>query len=434
MEASNESGGRFETCPPPMVQIEGDLVSLSDRLRLAMVCVGNSTRRTTLSSLAGAVLNPVSESRRRAYFPPLVATPCPLDYQTFGLELVLNLVPKLSDQIPGDLSRNCETTSDNLFFSFPPIAVVNSRAQTAIIPDIRCSSMVALSLREPTLSPLVKYMCILDGKFYASSWRWSIFKITVIPETDSKDHDDDAVSYGSTIVLTDIDTGITSRPYVVCEAKNGKFSPGNGSVKELQSLAFHRLRKEDGSSVYLSIPTESRSAYKPEDEHVDKSPLIDEARTPLDAGRRKDDLFARASWTIVAITSSSFSFFDLFQQTPSVGLSPIFPPFPMILQTSEIDVSDNAIFASIYNFYYTDRETGQRASFEVWLGAKGPLDTLATEIAGNKWCMLRNAPRLIHSPSLPNDRSSFGGRDLEDLPPTVRGGAHGNRILRRLSS
>jgi hypothetical protein len=374
-EDSTRTQSVFGTLPPSMVQIQGDIVNLSGRLGLTMSCAGNHADCPHRYSDARAVFNPVSETRHRAYVSSFFVAQCwqrGMLNLRFSLSLALNSSYQIPALPPGDLPRNPETTYDSVFFNSPPVAFVDRWDNKAILPDIRCCSKVAFWLRDPgaTVLPLKKYMSVSDGKFYATTSRWSRFKIAVVPETETGSPHccrNDAVFYGSTVVLTDVDTGIRSRPYVVYEAR---LDPGNGSVKELHSLAFHR-KKEDGSSLFFTMS-------KPEDASVYKSPLIDEGPTPLNAGY----LFTRASWSIVSIRSFSLTFFDLFSRLPSTGLSPIITNFPAILEPPKMDVINNAIYARISNYFYTDEETGKLATLDVWLGTKGPLPTDETAIDG----------------------------------------------------
>jgi hypothetical protein len=404
-EDSTELLGVFETCPPPMIHIEGNLIHLSDRLQIAVECVAEDPGRTPLSSLLAATLYPVS-GYLRAYSASLFVTHCPLDYETFRLSLNLNL-----DPAPGG------TESDDVSFPSPLVAIVNSKGKRDIVPGIRSNSTVALFLRDPTPSPFVKYMCILDGKFYASTWRWSIFRITVVPETD------DVISYGSTITLTDVHGGKTSWPLVVYETENGD---GDGPVQELQSLAFHRTRK-NGESTFIAMPDESRYSSHDGDWIDFELPLYGE--TPSN----DDSLSTRARWTIVSISSFSRSFFDLFNRTPSVGLSPVVIPFPDIRNYPELDLSTNIISANISHFFYIDRATSQWTSYEVWLGVAGRLHTTVTAIYGKKGgCLLPNTPHLTQfSFPSPPVRTSVGGRN--DSPPVRQPYARGSSILRNFS-
>jgi hypothetical protein len=374
-------GSRFETQPPPTVQIEGDIVNLSDRLRLSMSCVAHSTRTrgASLSPSATAVLNPADDFRR-ANFPPLAITRRSLDYKTFSLKLCLNLDPP-----PGG------TTSDDVSFISPPVAIFGKRDNPGIVPDIRSNSTVALFLRKPTPSPLVKYMRALDGKIYASTSEWSIFRISVLPETD------DVISYGSTIVLTDNDTDTRFGPYVVYEAKNGTFNPGDGPVKELQSLAFRKLESY-GRFADLAMSAEVG------DESDFMSPVCDEVPTNSTAGKKKGSLYSRASWSIVSVSMFSCTFFDLLRRIPSVGrLYPIVTPFPVILNNPKLDITYNVIDADISNYFYTDRETGKKTCLEVWVGTAGPLLTgKIAMLKGNQGCLLPKTPRLTHSPTQPS--------------------------------
>jgi hypothetical protein len=402
--AESQSVFKFETCPPPIILVEGHLVNLSDRLQLTVACVGNAGR-SRLSSITRAVLKPISGLNRvGAYSPRLVVTNCPLDYKTFSLNFCLTLA--------GNFSMNC--TSDDLIIGSPPVNIFNdSDCERGAGPVIRSNSTVALFLREPTPSPLVKYMCALDNRLYASTSRWSIFRITAVPETDG------AISNGSTIILTDVYSGIKTEKYVLLKAK---IRAGDEPVHELQSLAFRRP-KEDGSSVYLAMSGDGdRSDFE--------SPLCEEAPEPSNGGQKEGSLYTRACWTIVSISTFSHSFFDLLNRTPLFGLSSVLIPFPAILD-SELDVSTNIISANIFHFFYIDRATSQWTSYEVWLGVAGRLHTTVTAIYGKKGGVSvtehTSSDSLFLSPP-PPVRASVGGRN--DPPSNSQGYARGSSILR----
>jgi hypothetical protein len=212
-------------------------------------------------------------------------------------------------------------------------------------------------------------MCVLDGQFYASTRRWSLFTIDVVLENGSSDRYDDVISYGSKIVLTDVDTGTRSEQYVVSKAGYSGFKSARDSVRGLHTLYFHWSTKDE-SSVYLAMSTEL--FFAPGSESFCELPLRDEGRTGRDANRKPGSLPTRASWTIVPISYFSFSFFDLLGRIPSVGLSPTVNPFPVMLYDVKLGLLKKTISARISNYFYTDRETGQQAPLEVWLGTQGP--------------------------------------------------------------
>jgi hypothetical protein len=373
MTAVLKEDSKFETCPPPRILVEGHLVNLLDRLQLTVACSGD-VGHLSLSSIMPAVLQPISGFNRVcAQSPRLVVNHCPIVYKTFSLHLCLTLA--------GNFSMN--RTSDKLFIGSPRVDIFNdSDCERGAGPVIRSNSTVALFLREPTPSPLVKYMCTLDNRLYVSTSRWSIFRITAVPETDG------AISYGSTITLTDVYSGVKTEQYVLVKAK---IMAGDEPVHELQSLAFRRP-KEDGSSVYLAMSGDGdRSDFE--------SPLCEEAPAPSNGGQKEGSLYTRVCWTIVSISTFSHSFFDLFDRTPLVGLSPVLVPFPEVLD-SKLDVSTNIISANISHFLYIDQVTRKWTSCEVWLGVAGRLDTTVTAIYGKRkeGCLLPNTPRLTHFP------------------------------------
>jgi hypothetical protein len=335
---SQVSGWDFQSHPPPMVEVKAAFGNVPGTYKLSLAWVRDDPDRTRLSPTVFAALDRESH---RAYIHPLNVKNGPAD-RTARLKLCLPTVSLAS----------------------PPVVVIGKQDRKMI----RNGDRVGLFLGKPTPSPLVKYMCVSEGEFLASfSPRWSIFEITLV---SSSHRHDEPISYGSTIVLTDIATRTRSSEYVVFAAQDDDFCRKNGSVKELQRLGFRR-----NQNSFLAMSEESlRSGVV-----GDQGSLLlrDEVRpASTSKGRRTPGSFStRASWTIVSINSFDCSFFDLLDRT-TVTLFPI-------LQNPTLDVFQRIIYAEISQFYYTDRTTGQRASLEVWVGVNGPLPVQTTKIDCN---------------------------------------------------
>ncbi|KAJ1020169.1 hypothetical protein NDA16_004449 [Ustilago loliicola] len=116
-------------------------------------------------------------------------------------------------------------------FESAPVTIISKSSKKTAKPrgqtnQVQNGSLVSLFNRINSQTARTKYMHSSgDGDLIVHSGEWSTYRITLIsrpPLADLAGAEEDSVTYGSTIVLTDVNTGFSSDPLVVCKVDKGQ--------------------------------------------------------------------------------------------------------------------------------------------------------------------------------------------------------------------
>ncbi|SNX83690.1 uncharacterized protein MEPE_02397 [Melanopsichium pennsylvanicum] len=116
-------------------------------------------------------------------------------------------------------------------FESAPVTIISKSSKKTAKPrgqlnQVQNGSLVSLFNRINSQTARTKYMhSTRDGSLTVHGAEWSTYRITLIsrpPLADLAGAEDDSVTYGSTIVLTDVNTGFSTDPLVVCKVDKGQ--------------------------------------------------------------------------------------------------------------------------------------------------------------------------------------------------------------------
>ncbi|GAK64202.1 uncharacterized protein PAN0_004c2412 [Moesziomyces antarcticus] len=116
-------------------------------------------------------------------------------------------------------------------FESAPVTIISKSSKKTAKPrgqinQVQNGSLVSLFNRINSQTARTKYMnTSSDGALVVHNGEWSTYRITLIsrpPLADLAGAEEDSVTYGSTIVLTDVNTGASSDPLVVCKVDKGQ--------------------------------------------------------------------------------------------------------------------------------------------------------------------------------------------------------------------
>uniref|UniRef100_V5EL25 Uncharacterized protein n=2 Tax=Kalmanozyma brasiliensis (strain GHG001) TaxID=1365824 RepID=V5EL25_KALBG len=115
-------------------------------------------------------------------------------------------------------------------FESAPVTIISKSSKKTAKPrgqtnQIHNGSLVSLFNRINSQSARTKYMhSSVEGSLLAHGGEWSTYRVTLIsrpPLADLAGAEEDSVTYGSTVVLTDVNSGCSSDPLVVCKVDKG---------------------------------------------------------------------------------------------------------------------------------------------------------------------------------------------------------------------
>ncbi|EPQ29793.1 uncharacterized protein PFL1_02466 [Pseudozyma flocculosa PF-1] len=126
-------------------------------------------------------------------------------------------------RLPGGLSW--------VSFESAPVTIVSKSSKKTVKPrsssaQISNGSMISLFNRINSQTARTKYAHTAnDGRLTAQSQEWSAYRVTLVsrpPQADLAGAEEGSVTYGSTIILTDITSGASTDPLVVCKVDKGE--------------------------------------------------------------------------------------------------------------------------------------------------------------------------------------------------------------------
>lgn len=116
-------------------------------------------------------------------------------------------------------------------FESAPVTIISKSTKKTVKPrsssaQVSNGSLISLFNRINSQTLRTKYVrANRDGRLTAQGQEWSAFRVTLIsrpPQADLAGAEEGSITYGSTIVLTDIATGATTDPLVVCKVDKGQ--------------------------------------------------------------------------------------------------------------------------------------------------------------------------------------------------------------------
>ncbi|TKY87672.1 hypothetical protein EX895_003253 [Sporisorium graminicola] len=116
-------------------------------------------------------------------------------------------------------------------FESAPVTIISKSSKKTAKPrgqtnQVQNGSLVSLFNRINSQNARTKYMhSSASGDLTVHNGEWSTYRITLIsrpPLADLAGAEEDSVTYGSTVVLTDVNTGHSSDPLVVCKVDKGQ--------------------------------------------------------------------------------------------------------------------------------------------------------------------------------------------------------------------
>lgn len=110
---------------------------------------------------------------------------------------------------------------------------------------ILSNSPVSLFNRINSQTVRTKYMTVERSQLCAKNSTWSAFSITVVRipgATNGRMPTSVPVSYGAEIILTDLETGVSSEPLIIRKVEKGRIAQqAGGPVSQMQKVALQRV-------------------------------------------------------------------------------------------------------------------------------------------------------------------------------------------------
>lgn len=162
------------------------------------------------------IFSPLKKSRAAEAPSPAMSTGSPANDQSDNTSEVLSRLPK------GLAWASFESA---------PVTIISKSSKKTAKPrgqtnQVQNGSLVSLFNRINSQTARTKYMySASDGGLMVHGGEWSTYRITLIsrpPLAELAGAEEDSVTYGSTIVLTDVNTGFSSDPLVVCKVDKGQ--------------------------------------------------------------------------------------------------------------------------------------------------------------------------------------------------------------------
>ncbi|KAK4055870.1 hypothetical protein OIO90_003127 [Microbotryomycetes sp. JL221] len=403
--------------PPPIVRIVGPLLDRVQTPRLEMTVI--NVEKDVVTAKERAILTGDTD---RAYFRKLHINGMG-KAKNFNLRLTVH--PSTSSKKGrGDRKDKKDSKSNSTslqdaeladpiatfmsadidVISKPSKKLVNGPATQSSISQ---SSTVAFLSRINNQSLRTYYMSAEGGRIVSRTEEWSAFSMRVLREPENAQKmsttslskaplDQQTVPFGSEIILTDILSGYTTEPLVLHQIeKDEVILKHTGPVGQMQRVALSRVTSE-GKRIYLSTKSDGMDRYgnpmptpssgrknrkrtkTDRDSSTDGDPVLSydepfeiikpDAEHPQGRPRIADHMI----WTIVGVTSFSYSMFDSRGDTSKSIERPL-TPFPVLASAPQYIPATHCLELSVTECFYTDPNTNEIGAMQVWLGKLGPL-------------------------------------------------------------
>ncbi|RUP49152.1 hypothetical protein BC936DRAFT_143179 [Jimgerdemannia flammicorona] len=377
-------------------------------------------------------------------------------------------------------------------FDSAPISIISKPSKKTakarnVSSCILSNSPVSLFNRINSQTVRTKYMGVESNQLCAKNSAWSPFTISIVSpgspsssDTSSSSSTSVPITYGTEIVLTDTETGISSEPLVIRKVEKGRVAQGAcGPVSQMQKVALQRVSSAAGEpAMYMSAAgafTEHQDVAGSNNAnsflgyqqsrvvHIQGKPAT-AAQSP-DSDGSAESITSTASsdvveevgdylcWTIVGIAKFQYTFFEALPTTPSSpstspssptlssNLTPI-TPFPTVTSLG-YKPSTHTLELMTLNFSipadHQQHQQQQQPPMEVWLGQHGPLKYRVMRRSASA-----SGPSALQTTTTPSQLKNHLPTNLEtslviDLPNTqdvvvanhdmLMVNAHGGRTL-----
>lgn len=192
-------------------------------------------------------------------------------------------------------------------FESAPVTIISKSSKKTAKPrgelnQVKNGSMISLYNRINSQTARTKYMRSSNGgDLTVHNGDWSTYRITLIsrpPLAELAGAEADSVTYGSTIVLTDVNTGFSSDPLVVCKVDKGqvqlpqldppsvllKAGTGNKSRRVPIDPALRDKLATVSKSVSHANPSTSLGAGASTSNHIEKPGSSVQSAIKIDGG------------------------------------------------------------------------------------------------------------------------------------------------------
>ncbi|KAK4047417.1 hypothetical protein OIV83_005464 [Microbotryomycetes sp. JL201] len=376
--------------PPPIVRIVGPLLQRVPRPRLKMEVINLERNVQTACEQSR-----FTSDADRAYFRKLHINGMG-KAKNFNLRLSVHPAPedgkgsKSNEESSGEeeLLPPVATfmSADIDVISKPSKKMVNGLATQSTISQ---SSTVAFLSRLSNQSARTYFMSVEDGQVLSRLDEWSAFSMRIVSEPEDApkastapsrplSSESQTVPCGSEIVLTDILTGYETESLTIHQIdKDEVIFKHTGPVGQMQRVALSRLTP-NGKRIFLTTKSDGldfngnpmsaaarrkpRKRTKKDDGESEMRPVLsyEEAISftkpsidhPLGVPRVGDHM----TWTIVGVTSFSYS---LFESRPSQSGSIERPltPFPILVSAPKYIQASHCLEVDVTDFFYTNPNT-----------------------------------------------------------------------------
>lgn len=388
-------------CPPPVVSIQAPASVHSDK----------SAERTSVAmSVICSEIGPDRSVGQRTILDETMAG-------SFKYLHVTGTAKAKQFQLRVNVSHPGHANEPYATFDTNPINIISKPSKKTakarnVSSCILSNTPVSLFNRINSQTVRTKYMTVERNQLCAKNSTWSAFSIRVLRvpgATNGRMPSNVPVSYGAEIVLTDLETGVSSEPLIIRKVEKGRIAQqAGGPVSQMQKVALQRTSSVGNTPSYLSAAGAFTDAHTDQASHnansflgYENSRIIHNETSSPDGPsmisiEEVDDYLC---WTIVGIgkflsyqllfiTYLTWDFFKLtplpclsakFQYTYFESLTPKqdepqckITPFPT-LTTAIYKATSHTL-----DLWTKDVAEGT----EVWLGPHGPLRSRLVQAAG----------------------------------------------------
>ncbi|KAH8084115.1 hypothetical protein HD553DRAFT_272871 [Filobasidium floriforme] len=423
-------------CPPPVVRMTGNI---SDTVETAVFKLG------VRLDMLERDLDARAHLREGISFPGLYAS---RTGKAKGLRLRLDVF-----QPGGTLPReqDVDSISERPWATFEAsgIQIVSkpSKQTVGITKPSKNSKAIGIRIGDPfalwsrvsaqTVMTRYLYVDIDRGLLVGRNGDWSAWVMDVVrrgeaPPGHPRDtvQDPEILTYGSIVVLRDIQTQYRTEPLLLCKVINGAvYLHDYGPVSELHRIAFAKTVPGQGR-WYLQ--TSSRIDLDQAEEKPGLSPALYSApQIKLEAGEsgfeQREFLDDYLTWTISGITEHSFTFFEGRHEIGDYSTVFKYPltPMPDILEVPVYNDRDNTITMAVTNYFYDDDNILYRDKpLYLYLGAIGPLRvrTYQSIAPEDNWSLVDKEPHRF--PAIASDGGPDGSPETRPYSAVPRNVEH----------
>lgn len=377
-------------CPPPIVMMsdtkQNPVVSMS------VICEANNNNSTTTEQRT------LLDENLRGSFKYLFVTGTAKAKQ-FCLRVNLMQQSLQQQQQPLQLQQQQSQQQPYASFFSNPISIISKPSKkTAKARNVSTclftNSYVSLFNRINSQTVRTKYMTSENKQLCAKHSSWSPFEIIVVRQPNQAINPDNhsvsvPITYGTEIILKDVNTGISSPPLIIRKIDKGNVVPNAyGLLSQMQKIALQLSSSSTAKPLYLNA-NGSTMAIQPQDQIENSnthntSAWIDftESKFTMNNDITTESVDDHLCWTIVGISKFEYTFseqqqslqpsFHQQQQQRQLSPPPSPPrsiiPFPVI---SSVEYSPHQHSLRIIGQHLMQSSR----LLEFWVGTHGPLKT-----------------------------------------------------------